>query len=185
MNTKTWFTSDSHFGHANILVYCKRPYADIDSMDRDLIERWNSVVGPLDTVYHLGDFSLGKKSPTEYLRKLRGKRKILVRGNHDRSAARMLAYGFDEVVGKTIYQDWVLQHHPIKTDKKLLCGHIHQHWRRLGWTVNVGVDVWGFAPRTLTEIESCPQDEFTTYRCACGEELDKLGDNKEHYEHRK
>lgn len=95
-----------------------------------------------------------------------------------------MAYGFTEAYEKSEYNGWLLQHHPIKTNKKLICGHIHEKWRRLGWTVNIGVDVWDFAPRTLAEIEACPQDKETTYRCSCGEQLHKLGQNKEHYEHR-
>lgn len=185
MIPKVLFSSDTHFDHANIIKYCARPYADVESMNRDLIERWNSVVGPLDTIIHLGDFSLGKQSPSEFLRKLNGKRKILVRGNHDRSAERMLSYGFTEVYEKWNYEGWMLQHHPIKTNKKLLCGHIHEKWRRLGWTINVGVDVWGYTPRTLAEIEACPQDKETTFQCACGDILNKLGDNQEHYDHRR
>lgn len=53
---RTFFTSDSHFGHANIIRYCQRPFADADEMDSALIRIWNSVVDPRDTVYHLGDF---------------------------------------------------------------------------------------------------------------------------------
>jgi calcineurin-like phosphoesterase family protein len=52
---KVFFTSDTHFGHANIIKYCGRPFASVEEMNRELIARWNAVVGPRDTVYHLGD----------------------------------------------------------------------------------------------------------------------------------
>ena len=95
---KIFFTSDTHFGHANIIKYCARPFASVQEMNRELIARWNAVVGPRDTVYHLGDFAFGKASeaPT-FLRKLNGAKKILIRGNHDRNARQMLEVGFDEV----------------------------------------------------------------------------------------
>lgn len=35
----TWFTSDLHFGHANIIEYSGRPFPDLDHMNRALIER--------------------------------------------------------------------------------------------------------------------------------------------------
>ena len=54
-----WFTSDQHFAHANIIRYCERPFANIDEMDAALIADWNSEVAPSDTVYHLGDLTLG------------------------------------------------------------------------------------------------------------------------------
>ena len=33
-----WFDSDKHFGHNNIIQYCKRPWATVPEMD-EVIER--------------------------------------------------------------------------------------------------------------------------------------------------
>ncbi len=52
-----WFTSDTHFGHANIIRFCDRPFKDIQEMNERLIANWNAVVRPGDSVYHMGDFS--------------------------------------------------------------------------------------------------------------------------------
>lgn len=52
-----WFTSDTHFGHANALAFCKRPWDDVDAMNDALVERINERVAPDDVLYHLGDFS--------------------------------------------------------------------------------------------------------------------------------
>jgi calcineurin-like phosphoesterase family protein len=57
-NNNIWFTADHHFGHANILRYCKRPFADVEEMNAALVENWNRVVTKGDTVYHLGDLFL-------------------------------------------------------------------------------------------------------------------------------
>ncbi len=84
---KIYFTADTHCNHTNVLKYCARPFASIDERNRELIARWNAVVGPEDTVYHLGDFAMGKPSewPT-FLRQLNGVRKILIRGSHAAAA---------------------------------------------------------------------------------------------------
>ena len=45
-----FFTADTHFGHANIIRYCGRPFADAAAMDGALIAIWNAAVAPGDTV---------------------------------------------------------------------------------------------------------------------------------------
>lgn len=101
--SKIFFTSDTHFGHANIIIYCKRPFllgGDLDSslkwtnkyvarlrvkqMDEALISNWNATVSPEDDVYHLGDFSLSYDGCIKYLRQLNFKNLYFIWGNHDR-----------------------------------------------------------------------------------------------------
>lgn len=175
MSGKTFFTSDTHFNHANVMKYCARPFASVEEMNRVMIERWNAVVGPEDTVYHLGDFALGKASEwPAILRQLNGAKKILIHGNHDRSPRHMLEGGFNEVHEKLEWNGWMLQHHPIATNRKLLCGHIHEKWTRIGWVINVGVDVWDFTPRTIEGIvmaEESPKEFKCRY---CGAMLKRL-----------
>ena len=48
-----FFISDLHLGHANVLRYDNRPFANVDEMHNTLVERWNSVVGDDDVVYFL------------------------------------------------------------------------------------------------------------------------------------
>lgn len=80
-----FFTSDTHFGHKNIIRYSDRPFRDVTHMNEMLVHNWNSVVTPADTVYHLGDVALGPIwESLEYINRLNG-RKVLVTGNHDRN----------------------------------------------------------------------------------------------------
>jgi calcineurin-like phosphoesterase family protein len=88
---KTWITSDHHFGHANIIKYCNRPFKDITEMDNELCSIWNSHVAPEDVVYHLGDFTLGNaKLASYYFQRLNGT--IFVLGNPWHHDARWLDY---------------------------------------------------------------------------------------------
>ncbi|OAV42833.1 metallophosphoesterase [Lewinella sp. 4G2] len=81
-----YFTADTHFGHANILKYTDRPYANAQEMDEALIQNWNDTVGPDDTVYHLGDFSLTSPAKTrKIIARLNGTIH-LISGNHESSA---------------------------------------------------------------------------------------------------
>ena len=52
-----WFTSDTHFGHANVLKFSERPWDDIYDMNHALIENINACAEPSDELYILGDFS--------------------------------------------------------------------------------------------------------------------------------
>lgn len=78
-----YFTSDPHYGHANVIRYCARPFRDVQEMNEALINNWNSVVTQDDTVYVLGDFSLGFSEVERYSSRLLGK-KFLIPGNHDK-----------------------------------------------------------------------------------------------------
>jgi calcineurin-like phosphoesterase family protein len=35
---------------------------------------------------------------------------------------------------------------------RVLCGHVHNMWKRNGNCFNVGVDVWDFRPVTMSQI---------------------------------
>jgi len=78
-----FFTADQHFGHANIIEYCTRPFATVEDMDAEMVRRWNEKVGPSDKVYHLGDFTLGSDA-RKYFKLLNGRVVITgVAGHHD------------------------------------------------------------------------------------------------------
>lgn len=94
---KTFFWSDPHFGHRNIIKYCHRPWNsgrdesgetvvtddDVRRMDDDLVANFNAAVGPDDLTWCLGDFALGDRSRIpELVSRLNG-RINLVMGNHD------------------------------------------------------------------------------------------------------
>lgn len=117
-----WFTSDTHFGHANIIRYSKRPQLRVGDtrinsigeeewvnyniasertveMNEFLIKKWNEVVKPNDLVYHLGDFCFGREDSIFdiFFRRLNGLI-VFIEGNHDRLARRNRRkfYGYHE-----------------------------------------------------------------------------------------
>lgn len=149
---KTFFTSDLHFGHLNIITYCNRPFRSLEGMDKALIWRWNDVVGKNDRVFVLGDFSFYNKEKTaQVLSQLNGY-KILIKGNHDRSCKAMIELGFDEAHLEGEYEGYYLSHYPTEDDIQSLCGHVHDMWVTNGNRINVGADVWGYRPNTLEKI---------------------------------
>lgn len=83
--SKVFFTSDTHFGHQNIIHFCNRPWATIAEHDQALIENWNATVPEDAVVFHLGDFSYkGGGFPTiQHLKGLLHGQIVLISGNHD------------------------------------------------------------------------------------------------------
>jgi calcineurin-like phosphoesterase family protein len=87
MKPRTFFISDTHFGHANILKFepKNRPFKTIEEHDEKIVKTWNHYIRPFDVVYHMGD--IGMKCTSEYMKsifdRLNGV-KILIRGNHDK-----------------------------------------------------------------------------------------------------
>lgn len=151
-----WFVSDTHFGHGNSIKYCNRPWnsgkdangeivvtdKDVFAMDNALIEKWNSVVGKNDVVWHLGDFALGGKGVAERVfPQLNGKIN-LVMGNHDHWKLKWYYdLGFHRVYDrKVIINDFViLSHAPLmflnsNSPFFNIFGHVHDSTAYQTWT---------------------------------------------------
>lgn len=97
---KVFAIGDTHFGHVNILKFeaLYRPYATIEEHNEALVARWNSVVSPQDTVWHLGDAVFGMHN-MHYLRRLNGHIR-LVMGNHDRFQSQVyLTHNIERLYG--------------------------------------------------------------------------------------
>lgn len=174
-----FFTSDTHFFHANILNFEHRPFKDVDDMNNQMIKLWNDKVTNSDSVYILGDFSFGTVEETnDILKKLNGK-KILVLGNHDHfvknhkfdqsAFLEICNYKEIEYSGKRI----VMCHYPFAsndTKKFQLYGHIHSntedHIHHCPFNLpdnsyNVGADVNQYTPISIQEILKIMEEKKT------------------------
>jgi len=151
-----WFTSDTHFGHENIIKYCNRPFKTIREMDDALISNWNECVKPDDIVWHLGDFAM-MRNPENILRRLNGHIN-LVYGNHDSKNrgtyetsphlnssqdVKLLRIGSVTIwLSHYAHARWPHAHHGALH----LFGHSHGNFQGLGRSMDVGVDPLGFYP---------------------------------------
>lgn len=114
--SETWFTSDTHFGHKNILEYEKdaRPFTTVEEMNETLIDNWNATVSQRDTVYHLGDFAFGRDN-IGIASRLNGIKK-LVMGNHDTYDCKLYLEHFTRVFGAHFWRRCILTHIPVHPD---------------------------------------------------------------------
>jgi calcineurin-like phosphoesterase family protein len=159
----TWIISDTHFFHENIGRYCNRP----ENWQELIIKNWNNLVTPDETVLHLGDFALGKKSHFALLTGILNGRLFLIQGNHDR-----LSQTFCETHGVTLIKTslqitlenrskLVFSHRPIVPLENgciNLHGHIHNvppplEGSNLGsFHINMSIEVREYRPWRLRDI---------------------------------
>lgn len=174
---KIFFTSDTHFGHENILKFCPetRRFASVEEMDEMMIEHWNDQVDDQSTVFHLGDFAFrGVDRCAEILQSLQG-RIMFVVGNHDSNLDRarkkldriqqdrkvilppLTEYklGVDrQRVVMCHYALRVWNHHARGTWH--LFGHSHGSLPGVGKSVDVGVDSTEMIPYRRFEGDTAP-----------------------------
>ena len=188
---EVWFTSDTHFGHENIIRYCNRPFRNAEEMNAELIRRWRETVPEDGIVFHLGDFAHGNaRLWNDILSALTG-RKYLILGNHDMKALRQGYMGRFEhftqqmtirVGGQAI----VLNHNPFLCyggsyrDVWQLFGHVHSglashtgldHPRLkmlFPLQYDVGVDNNDFRPISFAEVKAKIEGQVAAAKAAAG-----------------
>lgn len=123
--------ADPHFGHANIIRYCNRPFRNVEEMDEKLIKVWNETVTNKDEVFILGDFAFGKEKISSIASRLNG-RKTLIKGNHDTYSNEYYRQcGFVEVSSYPILFGgfYLMSHEPLQLSETTpyfnFYGHVH------------------------------------------------------------
>ncbi|MEO1092510.1 MAG: metallophosphoesterase family protein [Pseudomonadota bacterium] len=157
-----WFTADHHFGQGAARGLFRRPFASTAAMDDAMVNAWNEVVAPADTVWHLGDFAIRPSAErvAALLAALNGT-KHLVAGNNDPPAT-LEATGWASV-GALVELEvdgmrLVLCHYALRVWNGQakgawnLHGHSHGRLKPLPRQADVGVDAWAFRPVGLATI---------------------------------
>jgi len=166
--------SDHHFGHANIIEYCDRPFSSVGEMDTTLLDRYYEAVDADDLLVHLGDVAMDMQNgreTVEYFQQLDGD--LLVRGNHDVGLA-------PEEAPFPVVDSCILEHGdhrfycthrpedvPESWDGWVLHGHHHNNdTERYPFVatderrVNVSSELLNFRPITLDAVtgllDACP-----------------------------
>jgi len=155
--------SDHHFGHANIIEYCDRPFTSVGDMDTTLLDRHFETVEPDDVVVHLGDVAMDMRTGEDTIERIDAiGGDLLVRGNHDvgLSDGQAPFPVVDSCVLSHGEYTFYCTHRPADVpDGWVIHGHHHDNDldtypffsfdRR---QVNVGIDVLNFRPITLETI---------------------------------
>lgn len=170
--SEIFITADEHYGHENIIKYCKRPFANVSEMRDHLISQHNAKVPDNRNMLtiHVGDMfwhTVPLKEALDILYALNG-RHAFIYGNHDELIEQQLylRQQFDWVRGENKASGTYI----VKFDKMeiFVChyamrvwngshkgscsvyGHSHNELPVVGKSFDIGVD--GHSPWSLEEI---------------------------------
>ena len=183
--SEVWLTSDSHFGHRNILKYHRHEFLSeqeqenimldvdfevsrrsADLMDNTIIDNINSMVGPNDTLWHLGDFTYkSEASLKSYRNRIRCNNINFIMGNHDNREEILDSGCFNEVydLHEACFPGGiriVLCHYAMKIWPKSHRGALHLFGHSHGSldedpfskSMDVGLDTNNYLPYNLTTV---------------------------------
>lgn len=165
-----WVWSDTHFGHANVIQYCKRPFTSVQEMTYVMVENHNKVVGPDDLVIWVGDVAFYNEERTDaILKRLNGDR-ILVIGNHDIHKKRVkqldfkeqhLLYTIEDSAMPLLFTHFSMSN--IPTPWFNVHGHSHNKPHDLQDSphhFNVSVEVINYTPIHIDEIKKIAKSQL-------------------------
>lgn len=170
MSRPILYTSDSHFGHANIIKYTGRPFDDIYEMDIVMLGRLREAEASGAQIVHMGDVSFDLRRVVETLGWLeRPQDHTLVIGNHDRYRQQREIYHscFGRIIGtrntwkthSAIIHDGnsqiLISHRPqeeIYGCQYNVYGHMHSRSLRSEVHLNACVELHDYRPVTLGEL---------------------------------
>jgi calcineurin-like phosphoesterase family protein len=148
---RLWFTSDTHYNHANICSSTTkwldpvtiREFKTLEHMNSHLVGNINEVVGQDDVLFHLGDWSFGGFESIEQFRNQIVCQNVhIVTGNHDHhiqnnrgdcqnlfsSVNKYVELNVKWPVGPEMHEaNFVLMHFPIASWNNMARGAIHLH----------------------------------------------------------
>lgn len=171
-----WFTSDTHFGHANILKFgwtdaeehhhfLRPEFGSVEEMDQAMIDRWNAVVKPQDHIYHLGDVAMHKQALDRVMPLLSGHKRLLV-GNHDVFHTRVYARWFEQIKATRVFDRTIFSHiplHPLSVARfhANVHGHLHNNpGCHLGRPyLNISCEHTNYAPVHFDTIQAVIRSE--------------------------
>lgn len=157
-----YFCSDTHFNQKRTLDMSKRPFKNVEEMNKVLVTNWNNLVKTGDIVYHLGDF--GDYRIREFL----NGDIILIKGNYERAGFKEEFKQYEQYF-KEIYEyshEIVLDqykikmvHEPFRIKNEIvdkyninLFGHTHKLSMIKEYGINVGMDCHYFKPIDMETV---------------------------------
>ena len=174
MSKEIWFCSDLHLGHSNMYKFTNydgtkcRPWDNYEEAEEYMLQEFNKVLKPQDTLYCLGDVANRTDRASYFFNSLVPCRRILLMGNHDNKIGfKFLSKYFNEIRGAYNLENYIMTHIPVSSGskgrfKRNLHGHTHNNIITMDnngkipdpWYRNVCVERTGFKLINFSEIKT-------------------------------
>lgn len=166
---KFWITSDSHFGHKEILNFERgKRFSSIKEHDDFILQKWDEWMTKCDkekggVFIFLGDLGYVSKDRELYdkICSMFGKHpceKLAIFGNHDKDNEGLMYFLFDAVSTVPVYIDdrVILSHEPEAcwSHQLNIHGHLHNSWLSDPQHLCASIQVANYNPITLPRITS-------------------------------
>ena len=144
-NKNIWFTSDTHYGHKNIVlaetewrdslgnkpIESLRDFASVEEMNNLMIENINNAVDKDDYLFHLGDWSFGGvERIAEFRERIQCKNIVLLLGNHDHHIRNNTENVKDLFLEVSDYIELKVTSNNAKSHKLVLCHYPIVSWNK-------------------------------------------------------
>ena len=173
MSKEIWFCSDLHLGHSNMYKFTNydgtkcRPWDNYEEAEEYMLQEFNKVLKPQDTLYCLGDVASKTDRASYFFNALVPCRRILLMGNHDNKIGfKFLSKYFNEIRGAYNLENYIMTHIPVSSGSKgrfktNIHGHTHNNIITMDnngkipdpWYRNVCVERTGFKLINFSEIK--------------------------------
>lgn len=174
MSKEIWFCSDLHLGHSNMYKFTNydgtkyRPWDNYEEAEEYMLQEFNKVLKPTDTLYILGDVASKTDRASYFFNALVPCRRILLMGNHDNKIGfKFLSKYFNEIRGAYNLENYIMTHIPVSSGSKgrfktNIHGHTHNNIITMDnngkipdpWYRNVCVERTGFKLINFSEIKT-------------------------------
>lgn len=174
MSKEIWFCSDLHLGHSNMYKFTNydgtkcRPWDNYEEAEEYMLQEFNKVLKPTDTLYILGDVASKTDRASYFFNALVPCRRMLLMGNHDNKIGfKFLSKYFNEIRGAYNLENYIMTHIPVSSGSKgrfktNIHGHTHNNIITMDnngkipdpWYRNVCVERTGFKLINFSEIKT-------------------------------
>jgi len=173
----SYYISDPHLSHKNVIKMSDRPFDSIEEMDEVLMTNIFDIPKG-SNLYILGDLAWKQSIALEFMkRKPYGITMHLIVGNHDHRMGKVIHHkAWDSVAMQKVVKvgehHLTLSHHPMMTWYRShvatsfnLYGHLHNNTPRItpvGKMLNMNCEFWDYKPvafdTILEEMKNMPEN---------------------------